>query len=72
MDFNLTNEEKEEAIKRAIDALKRSYYNDILMHGHNPQTFSLEDLGDNAEFTYVSLFKTKEKIDNLQNLLESL
>lgn len=72
MEFNITKEEKIQAINVAINALQNSYYREILMHGYDPDNFNLTDLGDNAELTYGSLFSTKAKIDNLQVLLESL
>jgi hypothetical protein len=72
MDFNITKEEKIEAINMAIGALKNSFYREILMNGFDPEKFNLEELGDGSETLYPSLYSTKQKIDNLTNLLESL
>jgi len=72
MDFNISKEEKIEAINTAINALKNSYYREILMNGFDPDNFDLQNLDDGSELLYSSLFSTKQKIDNLTNLLESL
>lgn len=76
MKFTLSNEKKKEMAEAALQSLEMHYYREVVLLGEDPETFVFPDeseLNDPIKVArYANIVELSEKINNIQNVLNSL